>query len=109
LRALTPAPPRTPDGADLTHADLARATARRASFKAAKLDDANLFQVDLAGAELAGASFHNALLSSTSFGRDENGKWAQLDGGALQMLPQPLVVSPGIDCRASQHTSRERY
>ena len=90
-------------GADLTHSDWARATARGANLSGSTLKDANLFNVDFAGADVRGAVFSNALLTGANFGKDGEGRWANMEGAELEGAllsssdTRALCLNPTID------------
>lgn len=55
----------------------------------ANLTDSNLYEVSFNGSDLRGAVFTNSILSSATFGKDENGTWANLEGAPPE--PPPVV------------------
>lgn len=64
----------------LLQVEMSRAIARGAILRGADLTDANAYGTDFRGADLAGANLENAILSSALFGKDRDGKWANLEG-----------------------------
>ncbi|KAG2488326.1 hypothetical protein HYH03_013176 [Edaphochlamys debaryana] len=65
-------------GAKFTGIQFARADARSAKLAGADFTDTNLYSTQFDGADLQGATFENSILTMSSFGKDENGVWANL-------------------------------
>jgi len=68
------------EGAKFTGGEMSRAKAIGTNFRNADLKGTNFYEVDFAGADLRGADFDNAILTNARFGKDRDGKWAELEG-----------------------------
>ncbi|KAG2441713.1 hypothetical protein HXX76_003329 [Chlamydomonas incerta] len=77
------------EGADFTGAkfvgsQFARANARSAKMAGADFTDTNLYSTQFEGADLQGANFENSILTGSTFGKNEDGVWANLKGARFE-------------------------
>jgi len=68
------------DGANLIGAEIARVNGRSGSFRGTDFTDSNLYSTNFDGADMRGAVFENTILTAATFGQDETGTWANLEG-----------------------------
>ncbi|GLI66590.1 hypothetical protein VaNZ11_010510 [Volvox africanus] len=71
-------------GARFVGSQFARANARSAKLAGADFTDTNLYSTQFDGADLQGANFENSILTGSTFGRDEEGVWANLKGAHFE-------------------------
>ncbi|KXZ52623.1 hypothetical protein GPECTOR_9g668 [Gonium pectorale] len=71
-------------GAKFVGSQFARANARSAKMAGADFTDTNLYSTQFEGADLQGANFENSILTGSTFGRNEEGTWANLKGAHFE-------------------------
>ncbi|GFR49798.1 hypothetical protein Agub_g11736, partial [Astrephomene gubernaculifera] len=71
-------------GAKFVGSQFARANARSAKLAGADFTDTNLYSTQFDGADLQGANFENSVLTMSTFGRNEEGVWANLKGAHFE-------------------------
>lgn len=91
------------EGADLSATEMSRTSARNSNLRGVNFASANAYEARFDGSDLRGANFDGALLSNATFGKGEDGKWANLDGvnfdGALVSSSdaRKLCQNPTLD------------
>ncbi|GIL88705.1 hypothetical protein Vretifemale_16616 [Volvox reticuliferus] len=71
-------------GVRFVGSQFARANARSAKLAGADFTDTNLYSTQFDGADLQGANFENSILTGSTFGRNEEGVWANLKGAHFE-------------------------
>ncbi|GLC43697.1 hypothetical protein PLESTB_000409300 [Pleodorina starrii] len=71
-------------GVKFIGSQFARANARSAKLAGADFTDTNLYSTQFDGADLQGANFENSILTGSTFGRNEEGVWANLKGAHFE-------------------------
>lgn len=91
------------EGADLSATEMSRTSARNSNLRGVNFASANAYEARFDGSDLRGANFDGALLSNATFGKGEDGKWANVDGvnfdGALVSSSdaRKLCQNPTLD------------
>ena len=89
--------------ADLSETEMSRTSARNSNLRGVNFASANAYEARFDGSDLRGANFDGALLSNATFGKGEDGKWANVDGvnfdGALVSSSdaRKLCQNPTLD------------
>jgi uncharacterized protein YjbI with pentapeptide repeats len=91
------------ENADASETEMSRTSARNSNLRGVNFASANAYEARFDGSDLRGANFANALLSNASFGKGEDGRWANVEGaefeGALLSLSdaRKLCQNPTLD------------
>jgi len=91
------------ENADASETEMSRTSARNSNLRGVNFSSANAYEARFDGSDLRGANFANALLSSASFGKGEDGRWANLESvefeGALLSSSdaRKLCQNPTLD------------
>ena len=69
---------------------------------------ANAYEARFDGSDLRGANFANALLSNASFGKGEDGRWANVEGAEFEGALLSVRATRESCVRTRRWTSRGR-